>query len=282
LIELLVVIAIISMLIMLLLPAVQTIRKKAEWIVCMNNMRQIYLGCLGYAKDNAGRFPEWTNVDEHWVSTGGEDGWGAIIGSYPRQSAFVKEKMFPSKVFIPNYANDGWNGWFVEPGKGAYLDNTAVFYCPAQLKFLSRDLKPWPSFSAYLNITPQRLYWYQRGTWDSTGGGAHGPIGHVGFETWFASNRDRQVLARPVTNYRAVRDIHDTRTWVITDTIMIYWATRLDAIASVHSGFTTMAENNVCHLDSHIDLHMRDPGYGLYNVDEANYPHRDTEADKVH
>ncbi len=92
LIELLVVIAIIAVLIALLLPAVQSAREAARRAQCVNNMKQLALGCHNYDSSN-GTFPMGRN-NQAYISTGGSpqgyhDGWGQFGGLllYTEQSA---------------------------------------------------------------------------------------------------------------------------------------------------------------------------------------------------
>ena len=65
LIELLVVIAIIALLMALLLPAVELVKKQAKQAVCMSNLRQWAIVFSMYAQDNDGKFGD--NYGASWI-----------------------------------------------------------------------------------------------------------------------------------------------------------------------------------------------------------------------
>ena len=67
LIEILVVIAIIAILAAMLLPALKQAREKARQVKCMSNLKQVGLGLMIYAQNNAGYAPcAWASPDRNW------------------------------------------------------------------------------------------------------------------------------------------------------------------------------------------------------------------------
>jgi len=75
LIELLVVVAIISVLVALLLPALQSARENARMVVCLSNLRQHGMAASAYAEDYA---------DIFYVDNRGDWNWGQYYYPYLR------------------------------------------------------------------------------------------------------------------------------------------------------------------------------------------------------
>jgi prepilin-type N-terminal cleavage/methylation domain-containing protein/prepilin-type processing-associated H-X9-DG protein len=123
LIELLVVIAIISVLVGLLLPAVQRVREAAARTQCENNLRQIGLALHNY-HDTLGTLPPgyldnapWPNDDQ-----GPGWGWGALLLPFLEQQSLHGRIQF--KLDVGDPANAATVATFLK-----------VFFCPSDLQY---------------------------------------------------------------------------------------------------------------------------------------------------
>ncbi len=95
LIELLVVISIISILIGMLLPAVQKAREAAARISCTNNLKQIGLAMHNYALDYDSHFPA-SRMGEGYAT------WAVIILPYMEQSNLYNQWNLGQSYFLQN------------------------------------------------------------------------------------------------------------------------------------------------------------------------------------
>lgn len=106
LIELLVVIAIMGILVGLLLPAVQMARESARRTQCMNNLKQMGIGCVNY-HDTFRAFPSGHRANVPYNNAVNDTtpgwGWGALILPWMEQGALAADIQF--NLPIENSAN---------------------------------------------------------------------------------------------------------------------------------------------------------------------------------
>ena len=97
LVELLVVIAIIAMLVTLLLPAVQAAREAARRTQCINNIRQLALGCLNHESAHSfmpsgGWGWSWVGDPDRGAGKEQPGGWGYAVLPFIEEGSLASRR----------------------------------------------------------------------------------------------------------------------------------------------------------------------------------------------
>ncbi len=110
LIELLVVIAIIALLMAILMPALQRVRKQARGVMCQSNLKQWGTMFLMYTDQNNGLFPRRTYNTGRWIDA---------LWSYYASNEKIRLCPLVTKIANPDMITgiDWWGGTFLAWGK---------------------------------------------------------------------------------------------------------------------------------------------------------------------
>ncbi|MHC4540119.1 MAG: type II secretion system protein [Planctomycetota bacterium] len=96
LIELLVVIAIIALLMAILMPALQRVKKQAKTIMCQSNLKQWGSIFAMYTDDNNGFFPKRTSGSGRWIN---------VLYDYYSRNEKLRTCPMTTKIKVPDYPN---------------------------------------------------------------------------------------------------------------------------------------------------------------------------------
>lgn len=121
LIELLVVVAIIVVLISILMPGLSSARAQSARVVCMSNMKQLYLAFGYYAEENYGSYPKtWNNWQRPAGGTDQRGYWYNKLMGHGLRSDGADEALLSS---VP---------WVMKPGVSNpdYIVSVKLLRCP--------------------------------------------------------------------------------------------------------------------------------------------------------
>jgi prepilin-type N-terminal cleavage/methylation domain-containing protein len=219
LVELLVVVAIILLLIALLIPVFTMVEEYVEYIGCVNNMRNLYAGLVGYATDRNGRMPYyWDEYDLVNNLTGTPMWWG-----YPATLYLIND--FPD---INPYKGVSWINPSHYADFGKYLQKndrgiSNLFFCQAGDN----------SYFAQAYEGKRRYISNYYGFF-----GPDGDISHA-----IGKNREYQSSSPTGFNRPITLGLDVAGTWLLAD---FNWGTS----STAHKNFS----KNILHLDGSVNL----------------------------
>ena len=228
LIELLVVIAIISILMAILMPALQRVKEQAREMTCRANLRQYGIAQSIYLDDNDGRYPS------AWTSLMGNE---YPYSGYPRYCRWHDPRFPPNGPFWP------------------YLKNTKVHICPA-FKILSKYMgEAHPEHDKSIPVIPQYSYsmnaYLGSKSGDSSGYGATNSAGFGGVYKLTEITRSKdQVFFFAEENMW----LRPGCTWVLNDNALC--GDGRDWFGTFHStsaGKLNIGTINAVFVDAHVD-----------------------------
>ncbi|MCD6394008.1 MAG: type II secretion system protein [Planctomycetes bacterium] len=141
LIELLVVIAIIAMLLAILVPSLQLVKERAQFIICKTNLRSYGLAMKLYLNEHDDKYPE-SKTSMFNGDVGGTNGLPVI----PWRCQWHDERISPENN--PGFAGPLWE----------YMDSQKAHMCPTFKKFAKVHGADHPGHNASIPIKPQYAY----------------------------------------------------------------------------------------------------------------------------